>query len=148
VARVKAETERSLADSILVSGHFRQHNLENESMLSERPIAPDEVHLLLDGLLLIEIDGQPATEVGPGAIFDPTLRTEESKEHVTVRARTPCRLAVVPRDQLDNEKLVGVATEQTSRLSAARKAQERPIATVDPGQMATTKIVRDSTGST
>ena len=90
-------------------------------MLSERPIAADEVHLLLDGLLLIEIDGQPATEVGPGAIFDPTLRTAESKEHVTVRARTTCRLAVVPRDQLNTDKLLGVAAEQTTRLSTARK---------------------------
>ena len=38
--------------------------------------------------------GNPVLEAGPGAIFDPTLRTPESKLHVTVRARprvgSPC----------------------------------------------------------
>ena len=126
VAGVKSEIERSLADSILVSRDFRQHRLQAGGMLSERPITSDEVHLLLDGLLVIEIDGQPATEVGPGAIFDPTLRTAESKAHVTVRANTPCQLAVVPRDQLNSEKLLGVATEQTSRLSSHRNPPDRP----------------------
>jgi len=42
--------------------------------------------------------GNPVLEAGPGAIFDPTLRTPESKLHVTVRARQPCRLAVRRRD--------------------------------------------------
>ena len=85
-------------------------------MLAERPICHDEVHVLLDGLLVIEIDEKPAGEAGPGAIFDPATRTNQSKEHVRVRAKTHCRLAVVPRDQLDSQALLGVAAEQTGRL--------------------------------
>ena len=72
--------------------------------------------MLLDGLLLIEIDREPAAEAGPGAIFDPALRAPESIARVTVRAQTPCRLAVVPRDQLDDQALLGVAEQQTGRL--------------------------------
>jgi hypothetical protein len=118
VAEARSGVERSLADAILVSGSYRQHRLPAGAMLSDRPIADDEVHVLLDGLLVIEIDQRPAVEAGPGAIFDPALRTPGSKEHVTVRAQTPCRLAVLPRDQLDSQALLGVAGQQTTRLRA------------------------------
>ena len=71
-----------------------------------------EVHLLLDGLLLFEINQQPVAEAGPGAIFDPAMRTRYSTQHVIVRAKTPCRLAVLPRDQLDSQALLGIAAKQ------------------------------------
>ena len=94
-------------------------------LLRERPIADTEVHLLLDGLLLIEIDQRPALEVGPGAIFDPATRPHYSKEHASVRARTPCRLAVLPRDQLDSQALLDSAAEQSSRLHAYIENRDR-----------------------
>ena len=59
-----------------------------------------------------------AGETGPGAIFDPALRTPHSKQQVTVRAHTRCRLAVLPRDRLDSQALLGGAERQTSRLQA------------------------------
>jgi len=126
VADVRSAAERSLADAILVSANYRQHGLPEGVLLSDRPIAPSKVHLLLDGLLLLEIDQQPAAEAGPGAIFDPAMRTPYSTQHVTVRAKTPCRLAVLPRDQLDSQALLGVAAEQTSRLNAHSTRRETP----------------------
>jgi hypothetical protein len=116
LAPVRSGVERSLADSILVSGGYRQHELLAGAMLSDLPISPADVHVLLDGLLLFEIDGRPTLDAGPGAIFDPAMRVPESKQHVTVRAKTRCRLAVVPRDQLDNQALLGVAAQQAERL--------------------------------
>jgi len=116
LAPARSGVEGSLADSILVSGGFRQHHLPAGTMLAERPITAREVQVLLDGLLVIEIDEKPAVEAGPGAIFDPATRTKESKEHVQVRAKTDCRLAVLPRDQLDSQALLGVAAQQTGRM--------------------------------
>ncbi len=84
VTAVKGPAERSLADAILVSRDYRQHDLPEGALLSERPIAGTEVHLLLDGLLLIEIDRQPALEAGPGAIFDPAARAPAA------RSTSPC----------------------------------------------------------
>jgi CRP-like cAMP-binding protein len=125
VAHVRGAAERALADTILVSGGYRQQRLPAGARLSEAPIADTEVHVLLDGLLVIEFDGKPAVEVGPGAIFDPAKRTQVSKEHAIVRAKTACRLAVLPRDHLDSAALLGVATEQISRLQAyAAKAAQ------------------------
>ena len=125
VTAIKGPAERSLADTILVSGHYRQQDLPEGMLLRERPIGDTEVHLLLDGLLLIEIDRQPALEVGPGAIFDPATRPQYSKEHVIVRARTPCRLAVLRRDQLDSRALLDSAAEQASRLNAYIENRDR-----------------------
>ena len=116
LAPVPSGVERSLAHSILVSGGYRQHELAAGAMLADLPISPADVHVLLDGLLVFEIDGRPALEAGPGAIFDPAMRASESKQHVTVRAKTRCRLAVLPRDQLDSQALLGVAAQQTWRL--------------------------------
>jgi hypothetical protein len=128
VTAVRGPAERSLGNAMLVSEGYRQHSLPEGKLLSERPIAGSEVHLLLDGLLVIEIDGQPLVEVGPGAIFDPSMRTAYSKEHVRVRARTPSRLAVLPRAQLDDQALLGVAAEQIARLRATAPAAGRPLA--------------------
>jgi len=125
VTAIKGPAEGSLADAILVSGGYRQQSLPEGALLRERPIADSEVHLLLDGVLLIEIDQQPALEVGPGAIFDLATRPAYSKEHASVRARTPCRLAVLPRDQLDSRALLDSAAEQASRLDAYIRNQER-----------------------
>jgi hypothetical protein len=125
VAAVKGPAECSLADTILVSGDYRQQDLPEGALLSERPIADTEIHLLLDGLLLIEHDQRPVLEVGPGAIFDPATRPPYSKEHATVRAQTPCRLAVLARDQLDSQALLDSAAEQASRLNAYLENRDR-----------------------
>ena len=125
VTAVRGPAERSLGNAMLVSGDYRQHALPQGRLLSELPIADSEVHLLLDGLLLIEIDQRPALEVGPGAIFDPATRPPYSKEHASVRARTPCRLAVLPRDQLDSQALLDSAAEQASRLNAYIENRDR-----------------------
>jgi hypothetical protein len=56
--------------------------------------------------------------VGPGAVLDPSNRSEESKDHAKVRAQTAARLALLSRDQLDDNALLEVASEQTSALRA------------------------------
>ena len=48
-------------------------------------------------------------ETGPDAIFDPAMRTPYGKQHVTVHARTRCRLAVLPRDQLDSPTMAAAS---------------------------------------
>ena len=126
VAAILSDAERSLADSILASGAWRQHRLPAGGMLHDHPISNTEVHVLLDGLLLIEIDTEPAIEVGPGAIFDPALRTPQSKARVTTRALTDCRLAVMPREQLDAGALLAVAARQTARLESHSEQAAEP----------------------
>ena len=74
--------------------------------------------VLLDGLLVVLIDDERAVELGPGAILDPSNRSEESKQHAKIRAQTAARLALLSRDQLDDNALLDVASEQASALRA------------------------------
>ena len=133
VAPAGSRVEQSLTDTVLVSGGYRQHSLPAGGLLSDRPIADTEVLVLLDGLLVIEFDGKPVVETGPGAVFDSSKRTQESKEHARVRARTSCRLAVVQREQLDDNALLIVAVQRTERLRAYKEGQ--PTAGHEPAQV-------------
>jgi hypothetical protein len=118
MAQVKAEAERSLADTILVSAHYCQHRMPAGAMLGSMFIRDDQVVVLLDGLLVVLIDDEPAVELGPGAVLDPYNRSAESKQHAKIRAQTAARLAVMSREQLDDHALLDVAAEQTSALHA------------------------------
>jgi hypothetical protein len=129
MAGVKAEAERSLADTILVSGRYNQERLSAGAMLSSVSIRDDQVAVLLDGLMVVLIDDEPAVELGPGAVLDPSNRSEESKRHAKIRAQTAARLAVLSRDQLDDHALFDVASEQTAALRAVlerRRGDEPP----------------------
>ncbi len=118
MAAVPSPPERAVTDAIPLSRPSRHQELATGMLLSERPISETDVHVLLDGVLTIELDGTAITEVGPGAIFDPSRRAAESKEQVTVRARTNCRLASVEREALDET----VATEQKAGAIGGKEA--------------------------
>jgi hypothetical protein len=114
--QVKQRAERSLADTILVSARYEQYQLPAGAMLGSHPIRDDQVAVLLDGLMVILIDDEPAVEIGPGAIFDPSTRIAESKEHAKIRARTPARFALLSRSDVDSDALHEVAEEQASHI--------------------------------
>jgi hypothetical protein len=67
-----------------------------------------------------EIDQQPVADAGPGAIFDPSLRSSYSREHAAIRAKTSCLIGTLSRGQLDSQALLGAAAEAASRLNAWR----------------------------
>jgi hypothetical protein len=127
-AGIKAEAERSLADSILVSARYDQYHMPAGAMMGSVSLRDDQVAVLLDGLLVVLIDDEPAVELGPGAILDPSKRSPESKQHAKIRAQTVTRLGVLSRDQIDSDALLDVASEQASALRTflqRRQAAER-----------------------
>ena len=115
-SQVKQQAERSLADSLLVSRLYEQYQLPAGAMLGSHPIRDDQVAVLLDGLMVILIDDEPAVEIGPGAIFDPSMRIAESKQHAKVRAQTATRFALLSRRDVDSDALHEVASEQASHI--------------------------------
>jgi hypothetical protein len=108
VTAVESALERQL--SLLVIGSnppFRR--LRQNETLVEQGDQGDELFLLFDGVLAVEIDGRTVTEVGPGAILGEMALLESGRRTATLRAVTPCRVAVVPGDQLDRDALARVA---------------------------------------
>jgi CRP-like cAMP-binding protein len=63
----------------------------------------------------VEIDGSPVAEVGPGAIVGEMALLQEGRRLATLRAVTPCRVAVVPTDRIDRQALNEIAKGRLPR---------------------------------
>ena len=67
-----------------------------------------------DSWLRVEIDGKPVAEVGPGAIVGELALLHQGRRMATLRAVTPCRVAVVPKDRIDRQALEEIAMGRMS----------------------------------
>ncbi|HYY80807.1 MAG TPA: cyclic nucleotide-binding domain-containing protein, partial [Actinomycetes bacterium] len=108
VAAVESDLERRLSHLIIDAGP-RWVRLAPGETLVEQGDPGDELFLLFDGVLSVEQDGKPVVEVGPGAILGEMALLEGGRRTATLRAVTPCRVAVVPGDRIDREALEQVA---------------------------------------
>lgn len=116
---VAAETalERRLSAAIM-RGRPERRRFEAGAVLVEQGQPGREVYLLLDGVVGVEVDGGPVTEVGPGAIVGERALLEDGTRTATLRAVTACRVAVVGADQLDVDAL--------RRLAAGHRREDQP----------------------
>ena len=70
VTAVETALERELAGLIMRGGEPPTlRKLKPDALLTEQGQPGDEVFLVLDGVLAVEVDGQPLAELGPGAIL-------------------------------------------------------------------------------
>src|SRR5919202_769001 len=86
-----------------------ESELEPGETLVEQGDPGDELYLLLDGVLSVEVDGDEVAEVGPGALLGERALLEGGKRMATLRATTPCRVAVVRGDAVDRDALEQLA---------------------------------------
>jgi CRP-like cAMP-binding protein len=77
----------------------------------------DEVFLLLDGVVAVDVGGEELAEIGPGAILGERAVLEGGARTSTLRAVTPCKVAVAAGDQLDRAAL--------AELSAGHRREEQ-----------------------
>ena len=107
---VESELERELSASIMRSdAKLGRRKLEAGETLTEQGAEGSELYLLLDGMLTVEIDGEPVAEVGPGALLGERALLEGGKRTATLRATTPARIAVVPADAIEESALPQLA---------------------------------------
>ncbi|MEO7398519.1 MAG: cyclic nucleotide-binding domain-containing protein [Ilumatobacteraceae bacterium] len=69
-----------------------------------------ELILLLDGVLGLEIDGNELAVLGPGAVLGERAVLEGGRRTATLRAVTPCKVAVVGADAIDRDALVRLSS--------------------------------------
>ena len=69
----------------------------------------NDLFLLLDGVIRVDVGGEPVAEMGPGAVFGERALLEGGTRTSTLVAITPCRLAVARADQLDPGSLAELA---------------------------------------
>ncbi len=119
VTEVETGLERALSRRIMRAGERPElRRLGVGDLLTRQGEPGTELYLLLDGVVVAEVDGQPVAELGPGAIVGERAALEGGVRTATLRATTPVRLAVARADQLDPAML--------TELARGRRREEQP----------------------
>ncbi len=113
VAAAESALERELSRSLL-SGDvdFQRRKLDEGEVLVEQGSEGHDLYLLLDGVLGVEVDGELVAEMGPGTMLGERASLEGGVRTATLRAITPCRLAVVPPGFLAEHDLEALAEDR------------------------------------
>lgn len=106
VTAVETALERELSKTIMRGGKKpKVRKCKEGKILVEQGQLGHELFLLLDGVLAVEVDGEPVAELGPGAILGERALLEGGRRTSTLRALTPVRVAVATVDELDLDQL-------------------------------------------
>jgi cyclic nucleotide-binding protein len=107
--QVESSLERELAAMIARGAKTKSRDLAKGTCLMTQGESGSEMYLVVDGLLAVEVDGKEVAEVGPGAIVGERSVLEDGTRTATLRARTHCRVAALPRRYADDRELAEIA---------------------------------------
>ncbi|HEX4034886.1 MAG TPA: cyclic nucleotide-binding domain-containing protein, partial [Solirubrobacteraceae bacterium] len=106
VTAVETALERQLSAKIMSAGvKPRIAKIAAGEHLVRQGEAGSDVFLLLDGVLLVEKDGERLAEYGPGALLGERAHLEKGGRTSSLIAVTPCRVAAVDAAVLDRSSL-------------------------------------------
>jgi hypothetical protein len=110
VTAAESALEREISRELMAGQMISDRRaLEPDDTLVEQGAPGDELYLILDGVLAVEIDGEEVAEIGPGAIVGERALLEGGTRTATLRARTRCRVAVIPGELIDKQELEDLA---------------------------------------
>jgi hypothetical protein len=128
VTEVESQVERQLSKDIMRGGAKPEiRRLPNGSLLTRQGDPGDELYLVLDGVAVVEVDGQAVAEVGPGAVVGERAILEEGLRTSTVRATTALRVAVARRDAIDIDRLRALAETHRREDQPMGEAPSGPL---------------------
>jgi hypothetical protein len=120
VATVETALERQLSASIMRGGAKPKiRTISPGQALLEQGAAGTEVYLILDGMFVVEVDGNQVAEIGPGAVVGERAALEGGTRTATLRATTKARVAEVPPDGLNPDDLDSLAATHHREGDAA-----------------------------
>jgi len=113
VAAAETALERELSRTLL-SGDTKlpRRKLEEGEVLVEQGAPGDDLYLLIDGVLAVEVDGEEVAEMGPGTMLGERASLEGGVRTATLRALTPCRVAVIASELVAEGELVTLAADR------------------------------------
>ena len=120
VTAAESALERELS-GLLMHGAAKPEvrKLRSGDVLTRQGDIGGELYLVLDGVLVVDVDGSDWAEVGPGAVLGERAVLERGLRTSTLTARTACKVAAVPADQLDRERLAALADDHRREVVAA-----------------------------
>ncbi|MFL6013376.1 MAG: cyclic nucleotide-binding domain-containing protein [Gaiellaceae bacterium] len=111
VAAAETALERELSRELMASGaKLGRKRLNEGETLTEQGAVGRDVFLLLDGILTVEVDGEPVAELGPGTIAGERAVLEGGTRTATLRARSACNVVIVPPDAFASDQLEAIAS--------------------------------------
>ncbi len=108
MSEVESQVERALSGEVM-SQKPDLLRLDVDEILIKQGQPGGSIYLILDGILEVEVNGEPVAELGPGAIVGERAVLEGGKATATVTTRTPVKAARVSSEVLDREELEKVA---------------------------------------
>jgi hypothetical protein len=109
VAAAESALERELSQRLMAGdAKLSRKRLKAGETLVEQGDQGGDLYLLLDGILAVEVDGEPVAELGPGTIAGERALLEGGTRTATLRASSPCNVAVVPADALETGELEAI----------------------------------------
>jgi hypothetical protein len=110
VRELESALERELSAHIMGQRTgVRTRRLPPGAILTEQGQPGEDLYLLLDGVVRVEVDGEPIGEVGPGAILGERSGLEDRRRTATLRAATPCTIAVTASTTVSQDRLLRIA---------------------------------------
>lgn len=120
VTEVESRLERELQDRIMRGDTKpKVRRVKQGKTLVQQGSKSDELFLLLNGVLVVEVDGEQLAELGPGVVLGERALLEGGLRTATLRAVTECKVAAAPSDQVDRQKLVELASRHRREDSAS-----------------------------
>jgi hypothetical protein len=117
VTAVESALERDLATRIMRGGERpRISRFRAGRVITAQGDESTDVYLVLNGVVAVDVDGDPVVEVGPGAILGVRAAIEGGRRTSTLRALTATTVAVIAPGQL-------AATELSSIAAGHRREQ-------------------------
>jgi hypothetical protein len=106
VKDVETALERELSLQIMRAGSRpRTRRLDVGERLTAQGEPSDEIYLLLDGVLRVDVDGDPVAELGPGVVVGERAGLEGGARTATLVAVTKCLVAVADPGGIDPDAL-------------------------------------------
>jgi len=113
VAAAESALERELSSALLAGdAKLKRRKLGEGETLVEQGAEGSDLYLLLDGVLGVEVDGEQVAEMGPGTMLGERASLEGGIRTATLRAVTPCRVAVIPAELVGEGELATLATDR------------------------------------
>ena len=120
VSAVETEMERRVSDAIMHGGAKPEIRTVDagDALITQGDMAVD-VYLILDGILVVEVDGREVAEIGPGAVVGERAAREGGVRTATLRAVTRVRAARTTADAVDAADRGAVAATHHREDAAA-----------------------------
>jgi Cyclic nucleotide-binding domain len=109
VTEVETALERELSRTLMQGRKPKIKKVAEGKKLVEQGREGTDMFLLLDGVLRVDVGGESLAELGPGAIVGERAILEGGTRTSTLTAVTPCKVAVVPGQDVDKDALTELA---------------------------------------